>query len=468
MFGMFRYDLRSAVFMLSGLYLSIIGVMIRFTLPPDCIAHMLSERVSSTALCDFCTALEFHFHKNKVSCNAKRNLKEKKNEAISRLKVYLKNDEIKKFIETFSNIEFDKDLTLKMIEFKHEIDMKKMVKFIIRDMGIEKYYETHIKNDEIVSFLSKRTRKSNLANDFISIVDTRIKILIEEKWDKNLFGKIYPYLTKMGQSHILDVLLRLPDELDRLNELKSILNCGNRDFIFPRCPTKIPEFNSCIQTISQDIEKILNIRSIVEDDMAEERQKKEKEVVKKELPEIPSTVEDKEEAAGSQISCATKGSMLLREFLCHDDLRNVLIRFLDDSDVELFVAFCCKRGDVLGLQSILSRRLFNVNMNVTETETALTLSAQHGQFSCILALIRANADVDKPNNDGWTPLMKACSNGHDQCVHVLLENHATVDTKTITGETALTLAKKRNHDLCINMLERNRVLSASVLGKRHR
>lgn len=455
-----------------GLYLSIIAVMIRFTLPPVCIAHRFSERVSPTALCDFCTALEFHFGKNKVSCNAKPNLEEKKNEAISRLKVYLKNDEIKKFIETFSNIEFDKDLTQKIIEFKHEIDMKKMVKSIVQDMGIENYYETHIKNDAIVRLLKERRRKCNLENEFISMLKTRIKILIVEKFPiPNLFGKIYPYLSQMGQIHILDVLLRFSDELDHLNQLKSILNCGkikpNRDFIFP---ANISEFtqtlNSCIQTISQQIENILNIRSIVEDDMAEERQ--EKEVVKKELPEIPSTVEDKEEAAGSQVSCTTKGSMPLREFLCHDDLRNMLIRFLDDSDVELFVAFCCKRGDVLGLQSILSRRLFNVNMNVTETETALTLSAQHGQFSCILALIRADADVDKPNKDGWTPLMKACSNGHDQCVQVLLENNATVDTKTITGETALTLAQKRNNDLCINMLEQNRVLSASVLGKRHR
>ena len=30
------------------------------------------------------------------------------------------------------------------------------------------------------------------------------------------------------------------------------------------------------------------------------------------------------------------------------------------------------------------------------------------------ALIKAGADIEKPNNNGWTPLMKACSNGHEQ------------------------------------------------------
>ena len=30
------------------------------------------------------------------------------------------------------------------------------------------------------------------------------------------------------------------------------------------------------------------------------------------------------------------------------------------------------------------------------------------------ALLENNADIEKPNNNGWTPLMKACSNGHEQ------------------------------------------------------
>ena len=31
-----------------------------------------------------------------------------------------------------------------------------------------------------------------------------------------------------------------------------------------------------------------------------------------------------------------------------------------------------------------------------------------------LELLKAGADTEKANNNGWTPLMKACSNGHEQ------------------------------------------------------
>ena len=37
------------------------------------------------------------------------------------------------------------------------------------------------------------------------------------------------------------------------------------------------------------------------------------------------------------------------------------------------------------------------------------------------ALLKAGADPERPNNHGWTPLMKACENGHELCAWALLD-----------------------------------------------
>ena len=41
-------------------------------------------------------------------------------------------------------------------------------------------------------------------------------------------------------------------------------------------------------------------------------------------------------------------------------------------------------------------------------------SCSHHLEQVARALLENNADIEKPNNNGWTPLMKACSNGHEQ------------------------------------------------------
>ena len=61
------------------------------------------------------------------------------------------------------------------------------------------------------------------------------------------------------------------------------------------------------------------------------------------------------------------------------------------------------------------------------------------------ALLKAGADFEKPNNNGWTPLMKACSNGHQQCAHALLMANADPNKANAKGWVALMYACHNGH-----------------------
>lgn len=60
-----------------------------------------------------------------------------------------------------------------------------------------------------------------------------------------------------------------------------------------------------------------------------------------------------------------------------------------------------------------------------------------GNYKKILNLIKAGADIDKPDERGFTPLMLACSKGHEDIVSLLLNNHADVNKTTKEGFSAL-------------------------------
>ena len=64
-------------------------------------------------------------------------------------------------------------------------------------------------------------------------------------------------------------------------------------------------------------------------------------------------------------------------------------------------------------------------------------------------LIEAGADLDKANNDGWTPLWIASQNGHLEVVRLLVEAGADMYMAVNTGGGAVTplwIARRRDHD----------------------
>ena len=85
---------------------------------------------------------------------------------------------------------------------------------------------------------------------------------------------------------------------------------------------------------------------------------------------------------------------------------------------------------------------------------ALLQAATDGDAARVRELIEAGADIEKPNNNGRTPLMNASSNGHETCARALIENGARKDVKTKRGETALQIAKRNGHThIVASMLE---------------
>ena len=69
-------------------------------------------------------------------------------------------------------------------------------------------------------------------------------------------------------------------------------------------------------------------------------------------------------------------------------------------------------------------------------------------------LIEAGADINKAENDGWTPLMMAAEFGHGDIVKYLLDSGADVLMQTYTGRTALACAEAGKFTFVINILKK--------------
>ena len=71
---------------------------------------------------------------------------------------------------------------------------------------------------------------------------------------------------------------------------------------------------------------------------------------------------------------------------------------------------------------------------------ALHGACDYGHLECAKALLGAGADINKQDNDGWTPLMLAARNGKIEVVRELLKRGAKKDLKNNAGKTAYKLA----------------------------
>ena len=64
----------------------------------------------------------------------------------------------------------------------------------------------------------------------------------------------------------------------------------------------------------------------------------------------------------------------------------------------------------------------------------------------------AAIDLNHPDNEGWTPLMRASYQGKPEVVRVLLAAGADKDLRNNDGKTALDWAIERNKDACAALL----------------
>ena len=83
---------------------------------------------------------------------------------------------------------------------------------------------------------------------------------------------------------------------------------------------------------------------------------------------------------------------------------------------------------------------------------ALVGAALEGHEQCLTLLLGAGAEVDRPNENGVTPLYIAAQNGHEQCLKLLLGAGAAVDLANNKGATPLNMASDNGHIEVVKVL----------------
>ena len=85
----------------------------------------------------------------------------------------------------------------------------------------------------------------------------------------------------------------------------------------------------------------------------------------------------------------------------------------------------------------------NAEINIPSNDgwTPLNSAALNGHLEVVAALIAANAEINTPNNNGWTPLNVAALSGHLEVVAALIEAGAEVGNKTNIGASAFSVSR---------------------------
>jgi hypothetical protein len=106
-------------------------------------------------------------------------------------------------------------------------------------------------------------------------------------------------------------------------------------------------------------------------------------------------------------------------------------------------AKACDTGDAVAVRHFLAQ---GADPNyVDQGYPVLASSAQFGHTEVIRALVEAGATVDRPRQDGATPLLAASQMGHVAAVEALLGGGAAVDRPMPDGATPLFIASQEGH-----------------------
>ena len=87
-----------------------------------------------------------------------------------------------------------------------------------------------------------------------------------------------------------------------------------------------------------------------------------------------------------------------------------------------------------------------------ELDTKLILAANKGLTTIVKYLIKAGADINAKDGNGYNVLHRASINKHEQIVKILLDAGADVNIKTTDGWTPLHLASSRGYEQIVKML----------------
>ena len=95
---------------------------------------------------------------------------------------------------------------------------------------------------------------------------------------------------------------------------------------------------------------------------------------------------------------------------------------------------------------LLATGMVDVNLrNVKNNQTILQVAAHQGNIDLAQLLLECNADPNKADVFGNTPLHLAARKGHKEVAHLLIRSHADLNAARARGETALHRAVHRGH-----------------------
>ncbi|MGA2182615.1 MAG: ankyrin repeat domain-containing protein [Bryobacteraceae bacterium] len=114
-----------------------------------------------------------------------------------------------------------------------------------------------------------------------------------------------------------------------------------------------------------------------------------------------------------------------------------------------FFGFADIAGDLLAAGADVKARSLNAMRN-----TPLHAAVAGNSVAVTRALLEHGADVNAPQEAGWTPLHGAAQNGNAELIQLLIAAGATVSTRADNGQTPADLALTRGHQAAVDILEK--------------
>jgi ankyrin repeat protein len=139
------------------------------------------------------------------------------------------------------------------------------------------------------------------------------------------------------------------------------------------------------------------------------------------------------------------------QLIAHD--RTLLASYSHDGWTPLhlaaFFGFPDIAADLIAAGADLKARSTNALRN-----TPLHAAVAGNSVAVTRTLLEQGAEVNAPQESGWTALHSAAQNGNAELIQLLIAAGATLSAKADNGQTALDLALTRGHAAAVDILEK--------------
>lgn len=122
----------------------------------------------------------------------------------------------------------------------------------------------------------------------------------------------------------------------------------------------------------------------------------------------------------------------------------------------------CSRWNMKETLKELLKAGADPNIRNNEGYGAMIYAAEYSDPEAVHMLLKAGADPNVANKDGWTPLMCACFLGHYDTAEILLECGADIGARNSASESALNIARMRHFESIESLIE-NHIIDKGCL-----